>query len=300
MKDYYKLKIIVTAGLMINILSASLMRTTEIDLSPKAMALGSTQVALACSVDTILYNPAGLVFLPNGKQFYSSSIQGFDDMSQTVIIGYGQKYTSANALAVVFDSTVVNDISHTIWEGGRPVIVNDFGYSSSQLIIGVSQVVYGTFNAGVSLKLYHKQLAQKTGFGAGIDFGLSYIQGEKDNFQINLGLNIINIGATKIKWTNGVEDSQDLLPVVGVAMSAPAFMGNIGIICDLELDAIKKSSVGAFYNLTEVLEIRAGYNEAQQISYGVGLNLFGYNIDYAEVEQEYLGRVKQVSMRASF
>jgi len=280
--------------------NASYMQTTEIDYSPKALAMGSSQVALAESVDLLRYNPAGLVLSGADNQIYSSSVQGFADMSQTMILGYSQSISRSNSLGLLLSSTVINNISNTEWDQDRPIINNQFSYSSNELIFAYSYLLQQNFSTGLNLRFLHKQLGSISGSAFAMDMGIAYNITAFNNWQINAGLNCANIGDTKMRWSNESTEVYELLPVAGFAVSKEFLNSKAGIVVDKELNQQRNISIGIFYLLFDLLEVRAGRNEAGQISYGAGVDLLGYQIDYAEVEQEYLGIQKQISLRAQF
>lgn len=294
-----QLKVLTVIFTLCASLSASYLRSNQADYSPKALSLGSSQVAIADSIDLLRYNSAGLSKIASDKQIYSSSLQGFDNLSQTIFLGYAQRFSKRLTTGVLFSSTIIDGINQTKWQNDRPLVVRKMNYLSNELMLACSFLISDNFSIGTNLRTGHKSFGGLYGFSLAVDLGLRYQKALAQDYTLSIGINFSDVGGTNFCWNNGVAEKIDFLSIAGIAITKKIWQTELGVVLDRQLDQQAETSLGIFCKL-DFIVIRAGINEADQLCYGVGFDVFGCQLDYAQVQQKYLGEQKQLSLRINF
>ena len=140
------------------------------------------------------------------------------------------------------------------------------------------------------------------------DFGLIYRTGFKS---LTFAMTARNFSKDVIY--SEAEEIQEIPLIfrIGIAMDLMDFTGMdknmhsllLAIDTERPRDYYEQIKVGAEYTLMNTLSLRAGYvtpSDEQGISFGVGVKMFGFAIDYAYTSFGIFDNVNRFSVRASF
>ena len=199
------------------------------------------------------------------------------------------------------------DGAPSLEEGGLPII-SDLATASDWIVgAGIGNYISDKLAVGLSLKLIHRDLVTVSGWGLGLDAGLSYQALQS----LRLAVAVRDVVSSVILWDDG--ESQVVLPEVAAGFYfAPAWKWagtRITVAADLrsELEGESASADGDWrrfwiesglgLHFGNLLELRAGWADDRPTA-GAGLVLGRFTVDYAWRPHEDLGDSHLVSLGA--
>lgn len=162
---------------------------------------------------------------------------------------------------------------------------------------------------GGNAKYVHQTLRDKTGTGTGVDLGAIVAVNLRDIFEtpfpgrFSLGLDVMDIGGTKITW-NTRSRSANEIPVnfkygASLKQEIDFLRGEVTVAWQVDTRYEQKNSFGGEYSLMRRLAVRVGYT-GSDLTLGAGV--FGpYNstLDYAFMNHQ-LDNTHRVSLALWF
>jgi hypothetical protein len=165
------------------------------------------------------------------------------------------------------------------------------------------------FSYGANVKFIRRSIGSTYGTGIGFDVGALYLPFK--NFR--LGANLQNATTTVVAWTTGTTELLSPTLATGAAYNLPIGPVTVTPALDLlfNIDNMRYSSTvhlgplsadlraGAEVDYSNVIAIRAGYNEVKQFTVGAGLRLPKLEIDYSFARFAYansLGDTHRISL----
>lgn len=236
----------------------------KLPVGAKPISCGGAYNAVSGDVNSIYYNPAGL-----------SSVRKTEFTSMVGLLSLDR---NLNALAVVFPANF-GVIGFGILNAGVGKISKyssdaekegEFDYQANCVLISYGKNLLQQTSFGSNLKIVFDNLDDYSRYGFAVDLGV--ISDIKDN---------LSIGA-KIQNLIGVI-GKDYLPLGVVLGVKYNIIEPLCIVCDanynLEFEQFKLN-FGVQYHVAELLYLACGlYNK--EVSFGIGFNIFKFNIYYA-------------------
>ena len=270
----------------------------NITIPAREAAMGNTALALSEDAFGFFFNPAGLVDIVESRfgTTYMNYLAGIQLGSLSYSKPFGNKGLGVGITYLNSGSMKKTDISGNE-EGTFSVAYANFDVAFGMLItepIGI----------GVGLKGIYGKIDTFTSVGAGINLGGSFILPVNG---LSLGVAVRNIGYVFKPF----RDERDKLPLdfgAGINYSSRDKL-------NLNLDIIKPLyskfgvRIGGEGWLTSFLALRAGYNSlgsdlktgsgsdiAAGMSFGLGVKVLSYQLDYAFTPMLTLGRVHRFTL----
>ncbi|MFC1477937.1 PorV/PorQ family protein [Candidatus Margulisiibacteriota bacterium] len=274
----------------------------KVGVGARVMGMGNTFVGIADDCNSLFSNPAGLGTI-GSLELMSMKTSLIGDVDYLVLGGafpletgtLGVGYIGANVEDIIL-VTALNSYS-------RPVAGDRTSYGEKEFFLGYGVDLLkdiagmidldGSLYLGANAKLYSKEAAgvdQGQGSGFGMDLGLLYAPTDK----FSLGISQQNIGS-QISWQSGAKDQVEALTKIGLKLQVEKIM--LGMDADIAGD--DRPIVmhgGAEWWVMPQLAVRGGFDQSVQpkvegsaakntvisnITFGVGLKLWGVSIDYA-------------------
>jgi hypothetical protein len=269
----------------------------KIGVSAKLSAMANTSVALDGDINTLNYNPGGISFLRK-PHFGSTYNLWFQEIKHSYIsIATPIKNNFILGGSIIY--LKVGDIRKTnyLYPYGSPTLGN-FNAFSIAFTLNTAIRYNKYLGMGINLKLIREKIDiyesnKAFAFDIGALFKLS---------PINFGVAVLNIGQ-KIKFL----EKEDPLPLIyKIGLSTKIFKENMSLALQLSKpkDNILNYHFGIEYNLGN-LAFRVGYLVGSKklednLTWGVGINLFNFSLDYAFITFVDLGKTHKISFTSSF
>lgn len=267
----------------------------KIGLGAKQAASGESACASAEDVNTIFWNPAGLVKM-QGTQISLSHNQWLSEVSEQSVsfcVPAGNAVYGGGILYLHMGDMTGYDIDSQ----GKAVKTADFTSYDIAGIFSYARSIQG-IAFGANVKLIQEKIENNQASGAALDLGMSKPLSEN----IEAGLVLQNIG-TSFKFI----DKETPLPMnikAGLACRILADRLLLTLDGNKPGDGALKASFGARYNLAEILAFRAGWNDKaglnSNITFGVGIVISDWTVDYAYVPYGLLGDTHRVTITTGF
>ncbi|MDH5683471.1 MAG: PorV/PorQ family protein [candidate division WOR-3 bacterium] len=261
---------------------------------PRAAAMGESFVGLADDATACYWNPAGLSQLQNLEIFLSHQewFYGFRDEYASFGIPLGK---GALGLGLVYSRTDGVEF----WDENN-LPGDTFATQAGYFALGYGHQLKDAFFLGGSIKGLYEDLKVVKGTGVCADLGIFAKPAEN----LNLGLTFQNIG-----W--GMEYDGENIPLpMNMKLGICFQPGNFNLLSDINvpLDNTPYVNLGAEYNFKNYFAFRAGYRTGPTdfsslgwlngVSFGCGIVLSRFTIDYAFVPYGRLGNTHRFSLRA--
>ena len=282
----------------------------KIPAGARASAMGSAFTAVSDDASAIYWNPSGTADLKRREVFlmHSQWISNMNYELASVVQPFG---TGAVGIGVAY-------LAQGVYEGRDEERKRTQDFTASDLAASFSfSRKFGVSNYGVNLKLIHQNIDTESALGFALDAGAKF---QKAGSPLSLGLALQNIGP-QMKF---VEQGYDL-PLTLSAGAAYRIWAPLSFALDLRQRIYTGNtsvSAGMEYWAFNTLAIRTGYisnpgtlayggSTSKQdselkvekftgLGFGIGLKIFGHQIDYALVPYGELGIAHQISMLAHF
>jgi len=294
----------------------------KMEAGARPAALGSAFVGAADDVSAAYWNPSGLIEI-NDRQvtfMYNMWFQGINagylayaqpvERTKTVklVDQKGQIKTEERKEKMLAFGTSLTYVGY----GNMPRTFEDAGgnyagtegfFSASDYSLSLSGATRlpGTGDIGISVKFISSSISTYSAFGVALDIGIMYPVGDK----FRIGLILQNFG-TNMKYIQG--GANVTLPSnfkAGVSYKILDTKSNFLLaLVDVNVpsDNIPSVCAGVEYTFNDMVSIRAGYKgtEPAGISFGGGVKMQTYFIDYAYVPFGELGATHRISVTAHF
>lgn len=280
-------------------------------ISPGArpVGMGGAYTAMAKDINALYYNPAGISGISRNwiGATHTEWLEGikYDFAGGIIPISGG-----AIGISAVYLTT--GKIEGRDEQGNK----NDDFYSSDMAImLSHARQINSGAQVGGSVKLLRQTIADETAVGVAADLGYkSRIIGSK----FNLGFSIRNLGP-KMKFI----DEKYSLPLSLTTGISYKLVGMFNLAMDISYEPVDKKrtlSFGTEFWPMQFFALRAGYlfqavetlyssdtnssnnkiSEQNGIGGGIGIKVFGYDLDYAIVPYSDLGATQRISFIAKF
>ena len=266
----------------------------------RAQAMGGAFVSVVSDPAAAYWNPASLGYLSGSHANigYTSLYQEIDRFNLDFTYGFGEKnnfWLDNASIGINIFREGVSDIPHTIAnELGGGSIIGHYEDTKTVLNISYAKVFRERFIIGFNLKEFIHEHYKYRANGFGVDVGSIFILRP----EWTIGVTVRNLIQPEMKW-NTDSDHSDIV--------------NTDIICGMsyKLDLYKRDklllsfdyllndnqfNVGLEYSFMDLLAFRAGYNELNKMTYGVGIDVYGLKLNYVYYNHEEMGAVQSITL----
>ncbi|MDR2428307.1 MAG: hypothetical protein LBD62_00695 [Candidatus Margulisbacteria bacterium] len=265
-------------------------------LSARGLALGNAVTATGGHLDTAFSNPATLQDVEG--EFFSAALNNFDLVNGQMFAAAGRIWPGRNPLVVglVYAGSEVNNIDRTLLsEDGRPLEIGSFDSFKRNASLLLAYRTSRYFWCGLSLRRYLYALDTETAEATGLDLGWRWQLPGWKGCQFFTGASLRNLLRTKVAWSTGHYDTMPLGLNSGLAARRKIW----GYPLLASLDCVWQEEQNLFFRsgleyALDWVALRLGWDNG--LTYGLGLNYFGLNIDYAQTLHEELGLQQRVSL----
>jgi len=274
-------------------------------ISPGArpVGMGGAYTAIATDINALYYNPAGIV---RSRQYqigatHTEWLEGikYDFAGGIIPTGKG-----AIGISAIYLTT--GKIEGRDEQGNKS---KDFYSSDLAITLTHARQINSRTQIGGSIKIIKQTIADEDANGIAVDIGIK----QEISNRLNLGLTVRNLGP-KMKF---IEEKYSL-PLSMTAGISYNLTGILNLAMDMTYEPIEKKKVlciGTEIMPAGFITLRAGYlfqaiqtfynsndklTEQNGFGGGIGIRIFGYNLDYAIVPYSHLGTTQRVSFDVRF
>lgn len=279
----------------------------RVAVTPRAAALGEAYGALGDDAEAMLYNPAGLHYLPRKEaQFVHAEL--FADIRLNSLFYAHPLADPLGTIAVNYTYLDYGRIERTILNA--PGAINPFSttgtfsaYDHALALAYADEVSWWgrKFRWGLSAKVVQQVIGSESSNGLLYDAGVLHtLPGSR----IRLGAAIQNVG-----FLSKFRDEADPVPInFKLSAARPFYDDRLRLAADLNLpiDNSPVFNLGAEVLPLPQIALRAGYrwdndnSDFTGYSLGLGATLAGVTVDYAYVPFELLGGNHRFSISSRF
>lgn len=262
----------------------------ELGVGGRACAMGGIGVAQYADPSVIYFNPAGCFYVSRSalimhaenfagavKNEFGSVILPKGNMS----IGFGLQYLSVGDIKL----TELQDTTPPS-SSNPPIPYDTVGTKDMVFYINVARG-NEMLSYGANIKVFYRDLAVITGYGGGIDLGVTL------NLEhLTAGLAIRDFVLSPIIWSNGTKET--IIPKVSFGVAPVIILSKINSVITLGCDIVKSIDTEGFdlnlgleYAYKDFVFGRAGVYRGNY-TLGMGLKYKWFSLDYAFVSHSDL------------
>ncbi len=292
-------------------------------IGSRALAMGGAQVAVANDVTAAYWNPAGLM----NVQYPELGLMHEQRFGGLLNYNYGGvvwPLSAANTLALTVTRSGVDDIPDTrnaLIDLNKNGILDPnerLDYSKITNFSAADWAVYFTYatrlqsrlHAGVNIKFIQRSMGGNSAYGVGFDVGVLY----QLMPALRIGATVQDVTTTLIAWDTKRNDLISPTLKLGAAYDWEVLGGSITPAVDFDVMFENRQyastmhlgpvsinpRLGLEYMYSNLIAVRAGMNDMQQLTFGAGVHLPKLCIDYAFGENPMASDlVKEASHRIS-
>lgn len=284
----------------------------------RALSMGNASTTFSADVWSLYYNPAGLVGV-NGPEAGLMHSERFAGVVQYDAVVYAVPERGERILAAGVLRSGVNGIPFTRLEHpGQPLgvnnrvvvdkIVSDGEYAfylarAATVRAPIPLLGELSLNWGLAPKLIFKHIGSYRAYGLGLDAGVAYRSAGDDWF--GAGASLRDACGTVLAWEQ-TGQKEVIVPTIrfgfGVGYSLVKLQANASVTIDGIYRFESLGDNGAFavnaggeYVIAKMVALRVG-SEDGRLTYGGGLQISRFRVDYAFIGHRDLGDSHRVSI----
>jgi len=279
----------------------------KLGVGARPIGMGSAFVAIADDANAIYWNPAGLAGLKK-REISSMHSEWITDIRYD-FLGYVHPANKLGTFAGSFSYLSMGGIERR--GENREKLSGGFTAYDLAVALSYSRALSQTMNMGVNLRFIQQKIENEDAYGIAFDLGGIYKMPIKG---LSLGFTLQNLGP-KMKF---ISDPYSL-PLTLTMGLGYRFVPGLTLALDVRHQLIQKRttlSLGTEYWPFSLLALRAGYvgrllssvvdrNDEEigdflGLGAGLGMRLFGYQMDYSYVPFGDLGETHRISFSFRF
>jgi hypothetical protein len=281
------------------------------DIGARAAGLNGSFVSMTNDPNVLFYNPGALTSLTESK-----GSAGFLKHLLDVNGGYLSYTRSIQGIGTMGAGILFMDYGSFTQTDESMNTLGTFGARDIALVVGIGRSIDEVTSVGVNLKFIHSSIAEFSSSGLALDMGVLY---QIPSQNITLGASVLTLG-TQIKTFSGTKEPLPLDVKIGITKRPE----HLPVLLNLDfhhltdqqddmLSHFSAFSLGAEFLMSESVRLRLGYNNQQRkelklgtsanlagISFGGGIVLGDYVIDYAFNSYGKIGSLHRISIGSSF
>jgi hypothetical protein len=257
----------------------------KIGMSARAAGMGGAFCGLTAGLESLHYNPAGLVSVGAGEVMFMHN-QWFEGIRYE----YGAYVRQIEGRGVVGADVVIMDAGMLKGYDNNGNKIADFKARDMAVSLCYANRIADNISAGTLVRFIQQKIRDKKASGIGVDIGVMY---QTDVDGLSIGASVQNIGQ-KIKF---VDDADSLPACLRVGL---AYARDVLIMCvdiNKAVDSDVNVHIGIEYQYNQVA-FRAGYGTGSEASFsvGAGFGIGSWSIDYAYVPYGDLGDTHRIGV----
>jgi len=266
----------------------------KLDVGARQAAMAGAFVGVGDDVNTINYNPAGLLEI--GTISITAMHNQWFQTIKYEHLGYAQKVWWGGVIGGSVEYLHMRDIKGSL-VGNKPT--GDFTAWDSCLTFSYAHPWNERFSIGANFKIIYEKIEQEDASTIAFDFGTFY-KTPIDN--LSFGLSLQNLGSG-LKF---IQDKSDLPMNLKGGASVKLLDDHLLIVLDVNkpIDNDLNLRLGFEYWLIDTFAMRGGYRTDIEIcsgfSGGLGLKVMNYHLDYGFVPYSELGDTHRISLSMKF
>ncbi|PKL91978.1 MAG: hypothetical protein CVV21_04335 [Candidatus Goldiibacteriota bacterium HGW-Goldbacteria-1] len=261
---------------------------TKLGAGVRATGMGSAYTAAADDTASAVYNPAGLVLLPDLQLSAETYLMSFDRAVNYISIG--KPFDIHKNIYSVgfswFNYSAGGDIEVRSTDSYEPEsLISD---SVNVFIFTAATTLAGNLFVGGNFRYYIEAIGKTRGSGTGFDFGAILLINE----WLKAGINVSNI-STFITWNNStMVESIPLTAAAGISARAAEPFEVKGLNLSASADFFYstyeyiKGAIGGELTWNDFAAIRMGF-DGQNITAGAGIKLKPSEIFYVKFDYAF-------------
>ena len=279
-------------------------------LGARPSGMGNAFSAIADDINTVLWNPAGLILLTEKEaSFTYTNLSTVFDVSGAGsmydgFLGYAQPLKNGDTAAISLQYQEQGKIAYTT---ESPEVIAEYNLGANYAaILSYAKRFSSSISWGASFKFIQTKLWRETGQAYAVDLGGLY---QTPNKKLTIGLSLQNTG-TKLKMED-VEQADSLPQNLKLGISYKILSSNPhGLILGFDIDKPTASdtdatlSIGTEYWFRGLIALRLGYlnkeGNVKGMTQGIGIRYRDYGLDFANVPWGELGHVQRISLTIKF
>jgi len=279
-------------------------------LGARPSGMGNAFSAIADDINTVCWNPAGLILLKRKEASFTYTNLGtvFDVSGAGSMydgfLGYAQPLKNGDAAAFSLQYQEQGKVAYTT---ESPEVITEYNLGANYAaILSYARKLSSSVSWGANLKFIQTKLWRKTGQAYAVDLGGLYQSPSK---KLTLALSLQNTG-TKLKMED-VEQADSLPQNFKLGISYKILNDSPhSLILGFDIDKPTASdakaglSLGTEYWNRGLIALRLGYlskeGDVKGLTQGIGIRYRGYELDFANVPWGELGNVQRISLTVKF
>ncbi len=275
----------------------------ELQVGARACAMGGTGVAQFSDPTSLYFNPAATFFTPRSVHLmHAENFAGVvkNDFGAVVLprgnmtVGFGLQYVHTNGIIL----TTLPDTTAPPGSNNPPIPYDTVGTSDVLIYINGSKG-NERLSFGANVKVFYRNLSAITGFGGGLDLGVSY----RLDYLI-VGLAVRDFILSPLRWSSG--RTETILPKITLGIAPVLPLKAINSTLTLETDVVKVLDIGGFdvnlgleYGYRDLIFGRAGIYQGNY-TVGIGLEYKRFTLDYGFMAHSELSSTSKFSAGLKF
>ena len=259
----------------------------RLDMSARAGALAGSFVSNNDDPNVIFYNPAGIDLL-EGQPVSFSFVKHLLDIN-LASLSYSQEFEGIGRFGAA-----IKYINYGTFTGADEfgTKTQDFGAGEVAFIVGYANSLDQNFYYGVNAKFIYSSIETRSSTGLAADIGLHYSIPAQ---QVDIGFAALNLGSQLTTYYN-TKESLPLDIVLGISKR----LENLPVRLSLDFHKLneqrddfaqkfKAFTVGAEFQLSQVLSLRFGYDNEKrsELKVGTTAGIAGFNAGFGVVISDY-------------
>lgn len=246
-----------------------------IGVGARAMAMGSAMTGLADDASAPYFNPAGIALQDEHKimAMHAPLFLDTDFNYLATIHPFGDRWgaVAISDVLLTSDKFELRDQFNQLTDSNGETRENALVASYARKL-----PVPMPITAGLNLKYIQQEVAGLSGDDFGIDLGFMY----RPSRLLSAGLFLGNINEPAVTLDSG---SDEYRPITRIGLASEVFADRLLLSADVvkvtDQDTIY--TAGFEYTPIPLFQFRGGYNQNQSYTFGIGMNLSEFSIDYA-------------------
>lgn len=290
----------------------------------RALGMGSAYVALANDATAGYWNPAGLAQLTK-RELILMHTEQFGDIANYDYGTYAQPYGENGTLSLSLIRLSIDDIAITenalndqngngVLDPGETLDLDQISTGSDHqnaLFFSYGRRLNNKLLVGGSVKVIYKSTLDYHAWGLGVDAGVIYMVTNG----LTAGIKLNDATSSPLVWDTDESTTETIIPSLrwGIAYQKPIFYGQITATADIKTLFEGRETASQFgsgvvsgdaylgleYLFQRRLAFRMGYQE-ENMTFGAGLKMSLFQIDYAFVGHEDLDDSHRISAGIQF
>lgn len=296
----------------------------SLGVGARALGMGSAYTGLADDATASYWNPAGLSWVGE-RELVLMHAEQFGDIANYDYGAYAQPFGENGTLSLSLVRLSIGDIPVTtgalndlngngVLDPGETLNLDNIKMSSdaqNALYFSYGRHLSLKLKVGGSVKMIYKKTVDNHAWGLGLDVGAIYALSPR----LLVGVVLKDATSSPLVWDTEESTTETITPSLrlGFAFTTGAPLGEVTLSGDLNTLFEGRNSAAQFgsdtvsgdlyfgleYRLGQRVALRLG-NQEGDMTYGAGLNVRMFQIDYAFIGHNDLDDTHRLSARIQF